>query len=205
MSLDTLSNVKARLNITASADDALLTTLMAAADAWVENYCNRDFAGGNFLEEFPGGSAFVCLRNFPVEELGSVRVDPARQFGTETILSTDSYVLHAERGVVQSVVGPFLPAASSGLVNAAVRTWPAGPKVVRVEYSTLTTVPDDVKAAYARLVAAWYRQAKTETAAGFVNVSQQKFGESFVIYGPASGGIPEDVIALLAPSRVPLV
>lgn len=205
MPLDTLSNVKTRLNITASADDTLLTALMDAADAWVRDHCNRDFEGGVFSEEFPGGSAFVCLRNFPVDEISAVRVDPARQFGPDTILAEDAYVVHVDRGVIQSVTGPFLPPDRSGLVNAGVRAWPAGPAVVRVEYSTLTAVPENVKLAYARLVGAWYRQAKTETAAGFVNVSQQKFGESFVIYGGNGGGVPDDVIALLAPSRVPLV
>ena len=66
MSLDTLANVKARLGITTAADDTLLGLLQDSADAAVDNYCNRDFAGGTFTEYFPGGSEFVPLRNFPI-------------------------------------------------------------------------------------------------------------------------------------------
>jgi Phage gp6-like head-tail connector protein len=81
MSLDTLANLKARLGITTSADDTLLGLLQEAADAAVANYCNRDFAGGSFTEHFPGGSDFVHLRNFPVDAVTSVKLDPAYFFG----------------------------------------------------------------------------------------------------------------------------
>jgi hypothetical protein len=206
MSLDTLENVKTRLNISSSADDTLLATLMDAADEWIRNHCNRILDGGSFTEDLPGGSEFVCLKNFPVDSVDSIRVDPNRAFGNDTIIPADTYVVHTDRGVIQSLAGPFYPSNRRGLVNADVRTWTAGPLVVRVMYSTPASVPLDVTAAYARLVGAWYRQAKTETAAGFVNVSQQKIGESFVIYASSPpSGIPEDVLRLLSPYRVPLV
>src|SRR5947208_5375071 len=172
MSLDTLSNVKARLGVTSSADDTLIGLLQDSGDAVVANYCNRDFEGGTFTEYFPGGSEFVPLRNFPVTAVTSVKVDPAYAFGSDTVVPATAYVVHAERGVVQALGGPFLPGERRGLVNADVRGWTGGPRAVQVVYTTATgQVPADVKAAYARLVGHWYRQVKTEAAANFENLA----------------------------------
>jgi hypothetical protein len=108
--------------------------------------------------------------------------------------------------VIQAVGGPFLPGERRGLVNAQARDWTVGPRVVQVVYATATgQVPADVKEAYARLVGHWYRQVKTEAAANFQNVAQQKFGDTFVIYGKPAAGLPADVTELLAPYRVPPV
>jgi uncharacterized phiE125 gp8 family phage protein len=207
MALDTLANVKARLGITTSADDTLLGLLQDSADKAVENYCNRDFAGGTFTEYHPGGSEFVHLRNFPVDAVTSVKVDATRAFGPETLVATADYVVHADRGVIQSVAGPFLPRTRDGPVNTAVRAWTRGPRVVQVVYGTLTgQVPADVKEAYARLVGHWYRKVKTEAAASFQNVAQLKAGETFTIFGGdgAFAGLPAEVAELLAAYRVPL-
>jgi hypothetical protein len=206
MALDTLANVKTRLGISGTADDTLIGLLQDSADAAVGNFCNRDFAGGTFTEYFAGGSEFVHLRNFPVTSVTSVKVDANRQFGADTVVSTSDYVVHSERGVIQSVAGPFLPRGHIGLMNAEIRIWTRGPRVVQVVYATATSaVPNDVKEAYARLVGHWYRKVKTDVAANFQNVQQQKYGETFVIFGAgeADTGIPEEVKQLLAPYRVP--
>jgi hypothetical protein len=206
MSLDTLANVKARLGITTSADDTLLGLLQETADAAITNYCNRDFAGGTFTEYFPGGSEFVHLRNFPVDGVTSVKIDPAYVFGTDTIIPATGYVVHSERGVIQSLGGPFLPCGRAALVNTDVHEWTRGPRVVQVVYSTLTgQVPGDVKQAYARLVGHGYRKVKTEAASNYQNVAQQKYGDTFVIFAAPGGGLPADVTELLKPYRVPLV
>jgi Phage gp6-like head-tail connector protein len=199
MALDTLANVKSRLGITASADDTLLGLLQDSADQAVANYCNRDFAGGTFTEYHSGGSEFLHLRNFPVDSVTSVKVDASRVFGAETVIPASDYVVHAERGVIQSVAGPFLPRDRPGLVNAEVRTWTRGPRVVQVVYATLTgQVPADVKEAYARLVGHWYRKVKTDVAADFQNVQQQKYGDTFVIFGAdgSPAGLPDEVMEL---------
>src|SRR4051812_7611240 len=109
MSLDTLANVKLRLGITTSADDSLLSALMDTADEWVAQHCGRDFAGGAFTEYHPAGTAFVFLRNYPVQSVTSVKVDAAYGFGSGTTLSTADYVVHTDRGLIQSLTGPFLP------------------------------------------------------------------------------------------------
>src|SRR4051812_17178048 len=151
MSLDTLANVKVRLGVTGSADDALLGLLQDSADAWVANHCGRDFAGGSFTEYHPRATGFGFLRNYPGQSVTSLRVDTGYGFGATTELPASAYVVHAERGVIQSLGGAFVPPPRAG-------AWEAAPRAARVEYATATgAVPADVKEAYALLVGHWYR------------------------------------------------
>src|SRR5262245_46194811 len=105
MSLDTLANLKARLGVSGSVDDSLLGLLMDSADAWVENYTGRDFAGGTYTEYFAGGAEVLILTNFPISGVTSVKVDPAGSFGAETVVAATSYVVESQRGVIQSKFG----------------------------------------------------------------------------------------------------
>jgi hypothetical protein len=208
MSLDTLANVKSRLGVATSADDALLTLLMGSADQFIDGYCGRNLAGGTFTEYHPGGSPFVHLRNFPVASVTSVSVDPAYAFGPTTVLDPTAYVVHAERGVVQRLGGPFLASEPrTGLINSTVGRWTDGPRVVQVVYTVATgAVPADVLEAYALLVGGWYRQVKTRSAVGFQNIRHQKAGETAVTYTPeqvAALAVPPEVAGLLAAYRVP--
>ena len=208
MSLDTLANVKLRLGITTSADDGLLSALMDSADQWVAGYCERDFAGGTFTEYHPAGGTLVFLRNYPVQAVTSVKVDAAYGFGPETARPATAYVVHADRGVVQSLTGPFLP-CGRGLPAAGAPPWAGAPRAAQVVYTTATgAVPADVKEAYAILVGHWYRHVKTQVAASYQNVTQQTFGDATAIFAKdqiAGLPLPDDVHRLLAPYRVPLV
>lgn len=209
MALDTLANVKARLGITTAADDSLLNLLMNSADQWIRNWCGRDFGGGTYTEYHAGGSEFVHLQNFPVQSVLSVKVDPGYGFGADTLISNSAYVVHLERGVLQSLVGPFAPRnARTGLVNRHVYPWTAGPRVVQVVYTVAGGVPDDVREAYAQLVGHGYRRVKTQTTVGFVNVRYQQAGDvatSYRLEQIAGLPLPPDVRALLEPYRVPSV
>lgn len=206
MSLDSLANVKTRLGITSSADDDLLELLQDSADRFIANWCERDFEGGTFTEYHPGGSEFVHLRNFPVASITSVKVDPSYTFGSDTEVASSSYVVHIDWGVIQSLAGPFLQRLHTGLVNSEIRSWTRGPRVVKVVYTTATSaVPNDVKEAYARIIGSWYRRVKTESAAAFINVTQQNFGDMSVSYAGTPEGLPEEVVELLAPYRAPRI
>jgi hypothetical protein len=202
MSLDTLSNVKARLGITTSADDALLGVLQDTADAWISEHCQREFAGGTFTE-YHSGSAVIFLRNFPVESVTSVKADAGYGFGVSTVMPASAYVVHPERGVIVSLFGPFAPRALE-----RIPPWGWSPRTVQVVYSTATSaVPADVKQAYALLVGHWYRHVKTMIASGYQNVTQQTFGDATAIFSKdqiAGLPMPPDVFRLLAaPHRAP--
>lgn len=152
--IDTLSNVKAALLISGSGDDTLLNKLMDSADAFIAKHTGRDFAGGTFTEVHPAGRSVLFLRNYPVTSVTSVKVDPARQFGSDTARAANTYVLHADRGLIESLTGPFLT-PRSGIRD----DWPAA---VQVVYATATSaVPALVKEAFTQLVSHWYRQVKT--------------------------------------------
>jgi hypothetical protein len=204
MSLDTLANVKTRLGITTSADDSLLGLLQDSADAWLTGYCERDFGGGTFTEYHPGATAFVFLRNYPVTGVSSVKADAGYGFGASTLAPATAYVVHAERGVVQSLAGAFL---SVPLPDVA--PWGYGPRNVEVVYTTATgSVPADVKEAYALLVGHWYRHVKTQVASGFQDVIQQTFAGTTLIFSKdqlAGLPVPDEVRRLLAPYRAPVI
>jgi Phage gp6-like head-tail connector protein len=210
MSLDTLANVKTRLGITISADDTLLGLLQDSADAWIANYTGQNLAGGSFTEYFPGNTEFLLLANFPLAGVTSVNVDSAQVFAAGTIIDPTTYVVHTERGVIQSKVGPFVvPPRRFPLLNADVDNWTRSPRAVQVIYSTATgAVPNDVKAAYATLVGAWYREMKTEVATNFQNVDQQRFGDVSTVYhrqDKVLPTVPPEVFLLLAPYRTPVL
>lgn len=200
MPLDTLANIKTGLKLSGSADDDLLTRLLAAAESFVEQHTRRAFAGGTFTEYHPGGAKVLFLNNYPVSGVSEVRVDAAREFDPTTAVPTDRYILHPARGVVESTDGPFVPSLPGWDVPAD-----AFPNAVRVEYTTATgQIPAAVGRAYAELVGHWYRQTKTAAATGQLNVIEQ----SGTVYpwGQSVGfKIPEGVKELLRPFRGPTV
>lgn len=206
MSLDTLANVKTRIGVTGANDDALLSALMDSADAWVAHRTGRDFAGGTFTEYFPGGVDLVVLANFPITAVTSVKVDSTQGFGSETIISSSSYVVHLERGVIQSRAGPFVrPGKPPTLVNVERAHWTDSPRAVQVVYTAATSsVPADVKEAYALLIGHWYRQVKTQVSTNFVNLDRQWIGEMSQIFRYDSD-VPLEVKSLLDAYRTPNV
>jgi hypothetical protein len=208
MSLDTLANVKLRLGVTTTDDDGLLSALMDSADQYVAEYCGRDFGGGTFTEYHAGDTPVVFLRNYPVLSVTSVKVDPSYGFGTETTRPATAYVVHPDRGVIQSLTGPFLP-IWAGLPVLQLPAWLRAPRTVQVVYSTATgAVPADVREAYALLIGHWYRHVKTQVASGFQNVYRQSAGGTTVIFARdqiAGGALPPDLPRLLGPYRTPLI
>src|SRR5205814_2315688 len=133
MSLDTLANVKQALAVTGTTDDALLTQLQAAADAFIDAHCGRAFTGGTFTEYHPGGSRQIFLRNYPVAAVTSVKVDPAGTFGPETVRDPATYVVHTDRGVIVGKDGSFVP------TRPGFRVAPDDfPRAVQVVYTTAT-------------------------------------------------------------------
>ncbi len=200
MAIETLSNVKVALAVVGSADDALLTQLQLAADSYVETICGRNFNGGTFIEDHPGGGHLLFLNNYPVTGISSVKVDATRLFPADSLLPATRIVLHAERGVIQLLEDTFIPKLPDRNVGTD-----AFPGAVRVVYTTATgMVPAAICRAYADLVGHWYRQAKTHAATGQLNIGQS--GDTTYAWGQSNGfKIPEGILALLRPFRTPVV
>ncbi|WP_202920509.1 head-tail connector protein [Urbifossiella limnaea] len=195
-----MSNVKDALLVATGDDDDTLTRLLAAADSFIAEHTGRAFGGGTFTEVHAGNTGLLFLRNYPVSAVAGVRVDAARQFGTDTILPAANYVLHADRGVIESVGGVFL--RSRGRRGSA-----GAPGTVQVTYSTPTdAVPGAVKEALSQLVGHWYRLAKTSEDLGGVLLTETSDGAETKQYtwSLASGlKVPAGVLQILAPFRVP--
>lgn len=196
--IDTLSNVKAAMLVTGTDDDTLLNRLLAGADAYIAGVTG-DFAGGTFTETLPAGRDMLFLRNYPVTSVTSVKVDAARQFGSDTVRAASTYVLHADRGLIESLTGPFLPPRARD-------DWPAA---VQVVYATATgAVPAPVSEAFSQLVGHWYRQAKTFAEQEYQMLLERTSGTDGKVWSwsLASGlRLPPGVLELLAPYRVPVV
>ena len=196
--LDTLANVKTSLLISGTTDDAVLTRLMDAADGFIAEFTGRQFAGGTFTETHPAGRSLAFLKNYPVDSVTGVKVDSARQFGAETLWTADRYVLHADRGVIESVCGPFLWPRKRG------HDWPGALQVV---YGTATgAVPPAVKEAFVQLVGHWYRFAKTAADQNYLMLTSQidTNGQKDWPWSVAAGEpLPPGVRELLAAYRVP--
>jgi uncharacterized phiE125 gp8 family phage protein len=198
--LDTLANVKTALRIVGTDDDTTLNRLLTTAESFIAEHPGRVFDGGSFTETHPGGTGLVFLRNYPVSAVTDVRVDANRLFGAETILDPTNYVLHADRGVIESAGGPFLP--PRGRRGSA--DWPG---TVRVAYSTATgAVPGAVKEAFSQLVGHWYRLAKTNEDLAGVLLTEKTDGTGTRTYSWSLAGglkVPAGVLQILAPFRVP--
>lgn len=194
--LSSLADIKTALLISTTADDDLLTRLQTTADSYIAEHTGRAFDGGTFTETHAGGGSLVFLRNFPVTAITDVRVDATRQFGSDTVLDPSNYVLHADRGVIESVAGPFLPRGRGD--------WPG---TVRVTYATATgAVPGAVQEAFTQLVGHWYRLAKTNQDLGGVLLTEKTDGTGTRTYPWALAGglkVPAGVLQILAPFRAP--
>ncbi len=201
MALDTLANAKAVLLLSGSGDDAMLTQLMDAAESFIEEHTGRSFAGGTFTETHPAGGPMLFLRNYPVASVTSLKVDADRVFGAATEREATSYVIHADRGVIESLFGPFLTPYRKG--------WADWPEAVKVVYTAATgNVPAAVKQAFADLVGHWYRQAKTNSDASFLMLIESVSGTTTKGYSWSLThglSIPPGVLELLAPYRMPTV
>ncbi len=199
--IDTLANVKTALLISGTTDDALLTQLMDAADAFIEQHTGRAFAGGTFTEVFAAGRTTLLLRNFPVTSVTSVKIDPGRAFGAETVRAAETYVLHADRGVIESLAGAFLPPRDGHRDD-----WPGCAQVI---YDTATSaVPAPVKEAFSLLIGHWYRQVKTFSDQQYQMLLERTDtnGTKIWPWSVASGlKISPGVLQLLQPYRVPVV
>jgi uncharacterized phiE125 gp8 family phage protein len=195
--LTTLADIKSALAVAGTGDDTLLERMLNGADGYIEAVTGRDFAGGTFTELHAGHRAAVFLSNFPVSAITSLKVDPGRAFGSDTERAADTFVLHAARGVIESLTGPFVVGGGRA------------PSTVRVVYTTATSaVPHAVKEACAQLVSHWYRQVKTFNDQQYRMLVEHGDGTNSKAWpwSLASGlKVPAAVMQLLAPFRVPPV
>ncbi len=87
--LCTIGDVKRYAGITTDEENVLLGMLITAASGWAENYCNRAFLSGSYVEERIGrGQTSYIFNQYPVTAITSLSVDgvPIPQSTTPTAL-----------------------------------------------------------------------------------------------------------------------
>lgn len=169
-----LAEVKTRLRIDSSADDAGVNRLIAAATRYAQSVCRRAFVTQTWtliLDAFPCGSISVPLP--PLQSV--VEITYVDSNGTTQTLASTEYVVD-KAGMI-------------GLVHRAYqKEWPATraqPMAVRVKftagYGAAADVPADLVSALMMLVAHWDQNREP------------------VVVGTINSALPFSVAALLAP------
>ncbi|VTS05305.1 head-tail connector protein [Tuwongella immobilis] len=184
MGLISLAEVKTRLGggDTLDAEEDKLLALIEAASAAVETFCHRKFESASYTEYLDGnGRSDLVLRNRPVLNIASVRIDPTGAYGdgpnafpadTELTGGVD-YVLprsdstHSRSGLLKRIGGSFggffnspYGGRSFGLTPMrSGATWPLGVGNIRVVYTAgYGEIPEDLKQAVFTLLA-WMRRS----------------------------------------------
>ena len=196
MDATTLARVKALLDISGSSQDAVLTTMISAVSARIENFLDRPLAQTSRTEEYniKPRQRKLFLRAYPVTTVASIKIAPDWNYGAATAVATDDYRLTSDNGLIHF---NFYPVTSYLGDN-----YEAAPDAVQITYTgglaTNTTnlisdYPNIAFAADMQVVAAW-RRRDTPQGNGI------NMGGSTITYEKPLAMIP-DVIEALTPYR----
>lgn len=157
--LVTLPQAKQHLNISASANDAELSTFITRASAVIEKKARRNWSGATFVEKHDGGTADLVLFNSPVASVTSID-------DNGSAVASGDYVLYQETGLIHLTSGAF--AGGKG-------------KVV-VTYVTTSTVPANITQATLELVRhLWQTQRGSMGARNPLSGDDYAVGMSFTL------------------------
>jgi hypothetical protein len=160
MTLATTAELKTRLGITDSADDAALAAMMQRIEDRMAAHCNREWALAERTEYFTGPMGWLLLAAFPVVSVTSVTMDDV------ALVADADYGLRADRGRIAYLYQDAL--------------WPADAEIVvvyRGGFATAGTTPGTGESLPpAALTAALLTQAewewKNKNVVGLASASQ---------------------------------
>lgn len=148
-----LTDLRERLGLEDSVDDALLTRLLAAFTAHAEQACNRHFGrSATATFRFSGDQTEVIVDRYPIESITTIALREAGEssFTTQTGLS---YRLDEAAGLISFVDGPPGTARDDARV-----TFIGGYVLPGGTVSTgQTALPKDIEHAALEQCAHWYR------------------------------------------------
>ena len=215
--IDTRANVKTRLGISGSTDDALLDLLLETADKQITDHVGgRTFPASPaaITEYHPGGIIYLQVRRPPIASVTSIKVDSTYVWTgiTSLVENTDFRVVSSAAGIVASLNGQWLNrnlARESPKALDSLPHWTDSPGVVEIKYSGDGPADDQVKQAFALQVLHHYQIMKREVAAGYKDFAFQSDGTNQYQRSKqseadllATAGMPAIVQALLARYRI---
>ncbi len=173
MALFTLTELKTFLGISGTTEDAQLTPMVAAVNAWVLKYLDRGIEKTTYTGElYDGtGTASLILRNYPVSAVTKVLIE------NEELKAVD-YDDRVESGTD----GYWIKDADTGILFRS-SCWPRGRGLIKVSYTAgYDEIPDDLKYCCYR-IASYLRNVQKKP--GLVAESLGSY--SYSLAGPQSG------------------
>ena len=196
MDATTVTRVKALLDITSSAHDAVLATMVSAVSKRFETFLDRPLEATARTEEYDlrPRQNVIYLRAYPVSTVSSVKIAFDWDFAAAATVAASDYHIDSETGMLHLNYFPSTSYLSNNNATA--------PCVAQVVYTAgfsastsalIAAYPDIAFAADLQAVASWRRR---DTPQG-QNISLQ--GSSIGFEGPVK--ILPDVIESLTPYR----
>ncbi len=146
-----LTTLKARLGITDSTDDTLLTGLIQQASAIFDQFCNRTFArAAGLTHVFRGDETEIAVRCYPIETVTSFQLK-TRETDGWVLQSVDGYIIRNDCIIsLETALGTSRDAAEVIYTGGYVLpgTSPGAGQ---------NALPADIESACVEQVCAWYR------------------------------------------------
>lgn len=165
----TNAEVASFLNVTFSpADQAVVDDIIAAVEAYANDYCNRLFiVSGNQTEKFDGGINAFFVKYPPINTIVSVTIDGS-PYNLAGVFNYKSHVM-------------LSTTPSSGNQN------------IVIVYTSAVTLPNDLKHALIR----WAGQIFKSREDGGKDVSRVTVGSVSIDWLIKEGGVPDFVLKVL--------
>lgn len=172
--LITLDEAKDFLGSAASEDDLVQKIINQAS--WrankeaARNLVARNYTGDD-AEYYNGdGTVTLLVRNYPINSITAIYQDSAREWGTDTLIDSDSYCVDPEL---------------EGRIYFTDTTLTIGIRTIKLEYNGgFQSVPWDLREAVLELVQYWYRE-KADKRVGVASRSLEGRSTSYTHKIPA--------------------
>jgi uncharacterized phiE125 gp8 family phage protein len=187
IALITLDEAKEYLKVNASDDDAILSTFINMASAWVGRYIGRNLVRTTYVEYYNGdGTKDLILRHSPIVSVTSIYIDSLRAWASSSLVATTNYIVKKASGIIKAwyLFGCF-PCGESNIKVTYVAGYTAG-----------SDMPQDVRFAVKRLVEFYYRIGYTHRKLDYSSESLEGMNVNFKDFD-----IPKDVKLVLEPYR----
>jgi hypothetical protein len=91
--LCSLADCKTLLGLTTSAQEAVVTLVKNGVEAFVKNFCGRDFIVTTYTEypEGDGGNS-IRVRQYPITSITSIHIDASREFTAASLVPATDYI-----------------------------------------------------------------------------------------------------------------
>lgn len=184
--------------------DDRISRLINTACSRIESYIQAPVLNKSFVEYFDGNNSNVVVpSNFPVQSVSEVKIDFNRDFGSDSLVSTDSYVVRGQPSIFDDgTVGLDVCLRDDSNIAILGRIF-SGSAIYSIKMTyvagrgaTAADLPDDLVTAALLLVDFLYI-ARENREIGIV--SKGVMGQNYSRKEVGDSGMPKEIEALLDP------